>query len=87
MDGTSKKFLMKGVGGEELVTDNHSKRIFWANAEAKVIESADYGGTNRAFVAKIHNPSVLTVYDRQLFWLTYENGKNKLIYLHQFYES
>ncbi|XP_023317821.1 low-density lipoprotein receptor-related protein 5-like isoform X1 [Trichogramma pretiosum] len=72
MDGTSKKFLISGAGGDELVVDNPSKQIFWINVQAKVIESADYGGGNRAFVAKVQAPSVLAVYDRQLFWLAHD---------------
>lgn len=75
MDGTSIKLLISNVGSDELDVDHHNKRIFWANGEQKVIESANYDGDNRVPVVKIQNPVAVTVHNNQLIWSTTEKGK------------
>ncbi|XP_011496201.1 PREDICTED: low-density lipoprotein receptor-related protein 2-like [Ceratosolen solmsi marchali] len=72
-DGTSKKLLISNIGGDEIGINSNHKRIFWANTKQKVIESANYEGQNRAFVAKIKNSVALNIYNNELFWIINES--------------
>lgn len=82
MDGSSKKLLITNVGSDELSIDREHRRIFWANTEQKVIESADYDGQNKAFVMKIQGKVSVAVYNNQLFWITHDGGPSSKNIIH-----
>ncbi|XP_074659791.1 low-density lipoprotein receptor-related protein 6-like [Tubulanus polymorphus] len=77
LDGSHRVVLIEIIGGKAigLTIDYSERRIYWADLDAKVIESSDMNGGDRKRVipGELLSPRGLTQYDDYIFWTDWES--------------
>lgn len=80
MDGTQLNLFVPNIGKIKnncggMDIDRVSKRLYWIHCEKQMIESIDYEGKNKLFVAKVQNPIAVAIYSNYLFWSMNTTGE------------
>lgn len=64
------------VGPISLAIDETNKRIFWADADAKRIESSNFNGSLRSiFIQSVLKPRSMAIINRELYWTSFKSWK------------